>query len=225
MQLRAPSVAVCGRDLALLDEVVADISQSGGSAQAFAFDVTDVSGIGVAVASIESALGPISVCVANAGLGDNQSALDVTETDWNSMMDVNLKGVFFTCQAVARTMLERQYGRIVVMSSQAGLVGIRDHAVYTASKGGLNSLIKVLALEWASSNVVVNAVAPTFVYTPGTAERLDDPAYLAAVVERIPAGQVASIDDIAAAVMYLASPQARMVNGVVLPVDGGWTAQ
>lgn len=219
------TVALCGRDESSLAEAAAEVNATKGSATAFVFDVTDVREIAASVAEIENRLGPISVCVANAGVGDNQPALEVTESDWDHMMNVNLKGVFFTVQAAAKVMLSRQYGRIVVMSSQAGLVGIRDHAVYTASKGALNSLIKVLALEWSNKNVVVNAVAPTFVYTPGTAERLDDPDYHQAVVDRIPAGQVASIGDVAGAVMYLAGAEARMVAGVVVPVDGGWTAQ
>ena len=219
------AVAVAGRDSALLASVVKEIHATGGQALAVPFDVTDIASISTAIDRVVAELGSLDVCVANAGLGDNQPAVDVTEADWDSMMDVNLKGTFFTCQAAGRHMLEAGYGRIVVMSSQAGLVGIADHAVYTASKGALNALIKVLALEWAQHGVAVNAVAPTFVYTPGTAERLDDPVYLASVVERIPAGHVASIDDVAQAVMYLASSAARMVHGVVLPVDGGWTAQ
>ena len=185
------TVAAAGRDGELLASLVGEIETAGGQALAVPFDITDVPSISQAVDRVVAELGSLDVCVANAGLGDNQPALDVTEADWDAMMDVNLKGTFFTCQAVGRRMLEAGYGRIVVMSSQAGLVGIADHAVYTASKGGLNALIKVLALEWAQHGVAVNAVAPTFVYTPGTAERLDDPVYLAGVVDRIPAGQVA----------------------------------
>jgi NAD(P)-dependent dehydrogenase (short-subunit alcohol dehydrogenase family) len=122
-------------------------------------------------------------------------------------------------------MLRQGRGRIVALSSQAGLVGIRDHAVYSASKGGVNMLVKVLALEWSARGVTVNAVAPTFVYTPGTAERLDQPEYRAAVVDRIPIGRVGTIADVAGAVIYLASDAAAMVTGQVLAVDGGWTAQ
>ncbi|MFW2382484.1 MAG: SDR family NAD(P)-dependent oxidoreductase, partial [Acidimicrobiales bacterium] len=99
------------------------------------------------------------------------------------------------------------------------------HAVYSASKGGVNMLTKVLALEWSARGVNVNAVAPTFIYTPGTAERLDQPDYLAAVLDRIPAGRVGTITDVAGAVVYLASPAANMVTGHVLVIDGGWTAQ
>jgi len=219
------TVAVGGRDLELLASVVAEIEGFGQSARALPFDVTDPRAISVAIDDAVASMGGLDICVVNAGLGDNQPALEVTEDDWDRMMAVNLKGAFFTCQAAGRHMVPAGYGRIVVMSSQAGIVGIRDHAVYTTSKGGLNSMIKVLALEWAPHGVTVNAVAPTFVYTPGTAERLDDPDYLKTVVERIPAGRVATIDDVASAVIYLASPSAGMVNGTVLPVDGGWTAQ
>jgi NAD(P)-dependent dehydrogenase (short-subunit alcohol dehydrogenase family) len=97
--------------------------------------------------------------------------------------------------------------------------------VYSASKGGVNLLTKVLALEWAERGITVNAVAPTFIYTPGTAERLDDPAYLEAVLDRLPIGRVGTTTDVAGAVIYLASPAAGMVSGHVLLVDGAWTAQ
>jgi NAD(P)-dependent dehydrogenase (short-subunit alcohol dehydrogenase family) len=122
-------------------------------------------------------------------------------------------------------MLERRYGRIVSLSSQASLVGIPRHAVYSASKGGVNMLTRVLALEWSPFGVTVNAVAPTFVRTPGTAERLDDPAFAADVLSHIPIGRFGTTSDVAAAVLYLASPAAGLVTGTVLTVDGGWTAQ
>jgi NAD(P)-dependent dehydrogenase (short-subunit alcohol dehydrogenase family) len=141
------------------------------------------------------------------------------------MMDVNLRGLFFACQAAGRIMLAQGRGRIINMSSQAGVVGIRDHAVYSASKGGVNLLTKVLALEWSSRGVTVNAVAPTFIYTPGTAERLDQPEYLEGVLSRLPIGRVGTTTDVAGAVLYLASPAGAMVTGHVLVVDGGWTAQ
>lgn len=114
---------------------------------------------------------------------------------------------------------------IVNISSQASVVGIIDHAVYCASKGGVNQLTRVLALEWSRHGVNVNAVAPTFTYTSGTAERLDDPEYYSSVVNRIPANRVAEIQDVAGAVIYLASAAGNMVTGTTLLVDGGWTAQ
>ena len=188
-------------------------------------DVTDIDGTREAVRGIVGHHGRIDILVNNAGLGANHDAVDVTEDDWDAMMDVNLKGLFFASQAVGRHMIERGYGRVVNISSQAGLVGIKRHAVYSASKGGVNLLTKVLALEWAPFGVTVNAIAPTWIYTPGTAERLDDATFLAGVLERIPVGRVGTTADVAAAVVFLASRASGLITGAILPVDGGWTAQ
>lgn len=219
------TVAVAARTRRDAEVVAAEVSAAGGNATAHALDVSDVASIQQAVDEIVDHHGRIDVLVANAGLGANHPAVDVSEQDWDEMMDVNAKGLFFTAQAVGRVMLTQGSGRIVAISSQASLVGIRDHAVYCASKGAVNQIVRVLALEWGAGGVTVNAVAPTFIYTPGTAERLDDPEYLAAVVDRIPMGHVGTIADVAGAVVYLASDAAAMVNGTILPVDGGWTAQ
>jgi NAD(P)-dependent dehydrogenase (short-subunit alcohol dehydrogenase family) len=213
-------VAVAARSERELAELSADI---GGLA--VTMDLRSVGSINDAVSRVVKELGSIDILVNNAGLGANHPALEVTEADWDEMMTVNLKGTFFCCQAAARHMLAKGYGRIVNMSSQASLVGIRDHAVYCASKGGVNQLTRVLALEWSARGVTVNAVAPTFIYTPGTKERLDQPEYLRGVLSRIPAGRVGTIDDVAGAVIFLASDAASLVTGTVLPVDGGWTAQ
>lgn len=192
---------------------------------AVALDVTKVADIQRAFAVVQQRFGRVDVLVNNAGIGENQPALEVTEAKWDELMAVNLKGLFFCCQAAARLMLPREQGRIVNISSQASLVGIRDHAAYCASKGGVNQLTRVLALEWASRGVTVNAVAPTFILTPGTQERLERPEYLKGVLERIPLGRVGSIADVAGAVIYLASAAGGLVTGSVLSVDGGWTAQ
>jgi NAD(P)-dependent dehydrogenase (short-subunit alcohol dehydrogenase family) len=188
-------------------------------------DVTDVVGTKAAIDAAVATHGRIDILVNNAGQGAEHDALDVSEADWDEMMAVNLKGVFFTSQAVGRHMVERGYGRIVNISSQAGLVGIRRSAVYSASKGGVNLLTKVLALEWAPNGVTVNAIAPTWIYTPGTAGRLDDPPFLAGVLARIPIGRVGTTADVGAAVVFLSSRAAGLVTGAVLSIDGGWTAQ
>ncbi len=219
------SVVVAGRDLGVLQTLVAEITGEGGVAWPQYLDVTDLENIGSAMNSAREQFGALDILVNNAGLGANHRAEDVTEADWDTMMDVNLKGLFFCCQAAGRIMLDQGRGRIVNLSSQAGVVGIRDHAVYSASKGGVNMLTKVLALEWSARGVNVNAVAPTFIHTPGTAERLDQPEYLEGVLARIPASRVGTITDVAGAVIYLASAASNMVTGHILLVDGGWTAQ
>jgi NAD(P)-dependent dehydrogenase (short-subunit alcohol dehydrogenase family) len=218
-------VAVTARDLPAIEALVDEIEANGGEARAFRLDVADIDQIEPVMQAVQKSYGRLDILVNNAGLGANHPALEVTESDWDEMMAVNLKGLFFCCQSAGRIMLDQGYGRIINMSSQASVVGIRDHAVYCATKGGVNQLTKVLALEWSAKGVTVNAVAPTFIYTPGTAERLDNPDYLESVLNRLPIGQVGKIKDVAGAVIYLASPAGSMVSGSVLMVDGAWTAQ
>jgi NAD(P)-dependent dehydrogenase (short-subunit alcohol dehydrogenase family) len=215
-----------GRDVALAlveagAKVVAGVREPAAApVEAVELDLRDLASIRRAVDEVRP-----DILVNNAGVGTNHDALDATEEDWDEVLDVNLKGLFFACQAAGRHMVESGRGRIVNMSSQAGHVGIRRHAAYCASKGGVELLTKVLALEWGSRGVTVNAVAPTFVWTPGTADRLAQPEFLADVLTRIPSGRVATTAEVGAAVIFLASDAAAMVNGTSLLVDGGWTAQ
>lgn len=218
-------VVVTARDGEALEQLAAEIRAEGGDALPLALDVRDVEQIRAVFQQAVEHYGRLDVLVNNAGLGANHAATAVTEADWDDMMGVNLRGLFFCCQAAGRIMLEQGFGRIINMSSQASVVGIREHAVYCASKGGVNMLTKVLALEWSARGVTVNAVGPTFIYTPGTAERLDNPDYLQGVLNRLPIGKVGTIADVAGAVIYLASPAGGMVTGEILLVDGGWTAQ
>jgi NAD(P)-dependent dehydrogenase (short-subunit alcohol dehydrogenase family) len=218
-------IGVAGRRGSRVGEVVDAIRAAGGEAAPIEMDLSDRASIETAVADVVRAFGRIDVLVNNAGLGTNHDAIDATEEEWDELFAVNVRGLFFTSQSAARRMIDQGSGRIINMASQAGLVGIRRHAAYSASKAAVIGLTRVLALEWAPHGLTVNAVAPTWVYTPGTAARLDDPAFLASVLERIPIGRVATTADIAAAVIYLASPAAAMVTGTVLTVDGGWTAQ
>lgn len=217
-------VALAARDLEALEPVRQAIVKEGGKAFAFALDLRRVESIRSCFERIEAELGPIDVLVNNAGMGNPIPAEDITEEDWDWMMDLNLKGTFFCCQEAGKRMLSRKKGRIVNISSQASVVAIPHEAVYCASKGGLNMLTKTLAVEWSGRGVTVNAVGPTFVYTPGTAERLDDAQFLSSVLAKIPRGRVATIEDVASAVLYLASDSADMVTGTLLLVDGGWTA-
>ena len=218
-------VGVAGRRGDRLDAVAGAIRAADSDAVAIELDLTDHDSIEAGVSGLVKAFGRIDILVNNAGLGTNHDAIDATETEWDELFAVNVRGLFFASQSAARHMLAQGSGRIINMASQAGIVGIRRHAAYSASKAAVIGLTRVLALEWSADGVTVNSVAPTWVYTPGTADRLDDPVFLASVLERIPVGRVASTGDVAAAVLYLASPAAAMVTGTVLTVDGGWTAQ
>jgi NAD(P)-dependent dehydrogenase (short-subunit alcohol dehydrogenase family) len=219
-----------GHDLALAlagagATVVSGVRSVEGPTESVQLDLRDLGSIRRAVDEVVERHGQLDILVNSAGLGTNHDALDATEEEWDELLDVNLKGLFFACQAAGRHMVPRGYGRIVNMSSQAGHVGIRRHAAYSASKGGVELLTKVLALEWGPHGVTVNAIAPTFIRTPGTAERLDRPDFLADVLARIPVGRIGTTTDVAAALLFLASPSAGLVNGTSVLVDGGWTTQ
>jgi len=218
-------VLVSARSIDLLQGLVKEIESEGGEADAFQMDVRDAAGIEEVFHKIEKKYGTLDILVNNAGMGAPVPAVDITEDYWDNMMSLNLKGLFFCSQAAARIILKKGYGRIVNMSSQASVVGIPEEAVYCASKAGVNMLTKVMALEWSGKGITVNAVGPTFIYTPGTAERLDTPSFRDAVLSKIPAGRVGTITDVAGAVIYLASPASSLVTGTMLLVDGGWTAQ
>jgi NAD(P)-dependent dehydrogenase (short-subunit alcohol dehydrogenase family) len=219
------SVAIGARNPSDVDDLHAQVLAAGGVSRPIGIDMLDVASVRAAVDATVEEFGRIDILVNNAGLGTNHDALDVTEDEWDELMDVNVRGLFFACQAAGRHMLTQGYGRIVNLSSQAGSVGIRRHAAYCASKGAVEQLTRVLALEWSARGVTVNAVAPTFIRTPGTSDRLDQPEFLADVLAKLPLGRVGTTMEVAGAVIFLASPAASLISGAVLAVDGGWTAQ
>lgn len=199
--------------------------EAGRAIHPIVFDVCDVAGTRQAVDAAVAEHGRIDILVNNAGIGREHDPLEISEADWDELAEVNLKGAFFVTQAVARHMVGRAYGRIVMISSQASLVALPRSAVYCATKAGLNGLARTLALEWAPFGVTVNCVAPTWIYTPGTAGRLDIPEFRQSVLDRIPVGRIGLPSDVAAAVTFFASEASGLVTGAVLPVDGGWTVQ
>src|SRR5689334_22780112 len=180
------SVVATGRSDKDLDGLTAEAAERRLPLDTALLDVRHTSSIEAAVSDIVDRPGRIDVLVNNAGLGHAHRALDVTEEDLDEMMSVNLRGLFFMSQAVARVMIPAGGGRIVNMSSQGGVVGLPDAAVYCSSKGGVNMLTKVLALEWAEHGINVNAIAPTFIYTPGTAPLLDGPGLRDQILAKIP---------------------------------------
>jgi 2-dehydro-3-deoxy-D-gluconate 5-dehydrogenase len=171
-------------------------------------------------------VGALDILVNNAGIIRRADAVDFTETDWDDVMDVHLKAVFFLCQAFARSAFARGAGGAIVniASLLAFQGGIRIPS-YTAAKHGVAGLTKLLANEWAAKGINVNAVAPGYIETKNTEALRADPVRSKALLDRIPAGRWGEPEDIAGAAVFLASPAARYVNGTILPVDGGWLAR
>lgn len=169
---------------------------------------------------------PIDILVNNAGIIRRNDATDFTETDWDDVMDVNLKALFFTTQAFAKAVLARQgAGKVVNIASLLSFQGGIRVPSYTASKHGVAGLTKLLANEWAAKGINVNAVAPGYIETNNTQALRADPDRNKAILDRIPAGRWGQAEDIAGAVTYLCTPGARYVHGAILNVDGGWLAR
>lgn len=187
-------------------------------------NVTSLKSIERMVEKATERFGRIDILVNNAGINISKAALEVTEQDWDRVLDVNLKGVFFCSQAVARGMVQRKSGKIVNIASQNGVIGYYNRAAYCSSKAGVVNLTRVLAIEWAEQNINVNAVGPTFVRTPLTEKLFQDESFSQEVLSRIPLGRLGKPEDVAGAVVFLSSPAADLITGHTLLVDGGWTA-
>jgi NAD(P)-dependent dehydrogenase (short-subunit alcohol dehydrogenase family) len=215
---------VCSRTLSELENVGAEIEKLGRRVLIHPMDVTKMPEIHAMVEESVKTFGHIDVLVNNAGLNIPQWAEDVTEEAWDKIFDINLKGTFFCAQAVGKVMIRQKKGKIINISSQSGSVGLIMRSAYCASKGGLNLLTKVLALEWAKHNILVNAIAPTFLETPMTKPMLEKEEFRDYVMGNIPLGRLARFEDVTGAVIYLASEASNMVTGHVLLIDGGWTA-
>ena len=207
-----------------LDETAARAREYGHKVLAVDIDVRQMAQIRDGVAAVEKELGRIDILVNNAGINRPTPALDVTEDNWDDHFNTNVRGGFFMAQAVAPGMIARGWGRVVFISSQSGLIGIPGQPVYCSSKGAVIQLTRTLGVEWAKHGITVNTVAPTFVETNLTRERLANPEFRKFVLGKIPSGKLATPEDVAAAVVYLASEEAGTVNSAVLSVDGGWAA-
>jgi NAD(P)-dependent dehydrogenase (short-subunit alcohol dehydrogenase family) len=192
---------------------------------ALELDVRDPSQAATCVANVVDRFGHLDVLVNNAGLVIRKPALELTVEDWDSVLDVNLRGAFFLAQSAGAVMVGRRSGRIVNIASIFGLVGGPNRAAYSASKGGLVSLTRSLAVEWAAFNVQVNAVAPNVTRTPMTENLLSDPKTVDAITTETPTGRLATAEDVSGAVAWLAMQAPPYITGVTLPIDGGWTAR
>ncbi len=169
--------------------------------------------------------GRIDILVNNAGIIRRADALEFTEEDWDAVMDVNLKSLFFLSQAVAKTMVPRGSGKIINIASLLSFQGGIRIPSYTASKSGVAGLTKLLACEWGPKGINVNAIAPGYIETNNTQALREDPERNKAILDRIPAGHWGQSSDLAGAAVFLASDQANYIHGITLPVDGGWLAR
>ena len=190
----------------------------------FAMDVRDMGQRSEGVRAVREFYGRVDILVNNAGINRPAPGLEITEENWDDHFATNIKGGFFLAQKVAPMMIERRWGRIIWISSQSGLTAIPGQPAYCSSKGAVIQAVRTLGVEWAKYGITVNSVAPTFVETNLTRARLQNEEFRKFVLGKIPIGRLAEAEDIAAAVVYLASDEARMVNCHILRVDGGWTA-
>jgi NAD(P)-dependent dehydrogenase (short-subunit alcohol dehydrogenase family) len=189
-----------------------------------AVDLSSAGNIRGFAESLQQASGGIDLLVNNAGVNVPKPALELTEHDWDTVFDTNLKGTFFLTTALARHWVAAGTpGAIVNIASQAGIVAIEERAAYGTSKAGMIHLTKILALEWAAAGIRVNAVAPTFVRTELTASTLSRPDWAAELLSRIPIGRFGEPEDVAGAVAFLLSDAASLITGHTLAVDGGYT--
>jgi 2-deoxy-D-gluconate 3-dehydrogenase len=228
----AIGLAQAGYDLALTDLDAAmlkdtlkqpDIAQR--TTVAISLDLRSQDSIKAAFEEAWTDLGPLDLLVNNAGRALLRPVVDVSEADWDDVIDTNLKGAFFLSQLYGRACIAAgRPGAIVSMASTHGMTGIAGRSVYGISKAGLIQMTRMLAIEWADKNIRVNAVAPTTVMTESRQQMLADPVARTNALARIPSGRFATAEEIAAAVVYLASDGAASVTGHTLPVDGGLTA-
>ena len=220
-------VALGLRDVGRDDGLAEEIRSLGRRALAVQMDVVELDQVEAAVAATVDEFGSVDLLINNAGGGAGHvPAEEVSRDGFQRTLDVNLRGTFFACQAAFASMRERSFGRIVNVSSQAGLVALPGEAVYCATKAAVSHLTRCLAVEWGQYGINANAVAPTFIRTPGTEPALSDPIFRAEVEERIAAlHRIGEPDEVAGAVVFLCSPAASLITGEVLVIDGGWTVR
>lgn len=218
------TVAICGRNETELDNLSTQLSNQGKEVSVHVIDITEINKIMNLVDDVINQFGRIDVLINCAGVNRLQDALDVTEKDWDAIINTNLKGLFFCAREVARVMIKQGGGRIINISSSCGTVGFPRRAAYGSSKGGVNTLTKNLAVEWAKYNINVNAIAPAFFETPLTEKQFKEDGFQKYLKQNTLLGRAGKPEEIVGAVIFLASNASSYITGHILAVDGGWTA-
>ena len=217
-------VAICGRKRDDLDRVSSAIKELDRDSAGFFLDVTSKESVLEGVDGIMNHFGKVDILVNNAGINHRVPALEFPEEAWDRIINTNLKGYFLVAQAAAPQMLERGYGKIINMSSIMGTVALPELVAYAASKGGVNQITKVMALEWAKKGIRVNAIGPTYFETELVAQLRDDPERFRFITERIPMGRWGHPSELEGVVIFLAAPASDFITGQTIYIDGGWTA-
>lgn len=213
-------VVLNGRDAAKLEAARAHVP----GAMTAAFDVTDHAAVEAGIAAVEAAHGPLSILVANAGINLRAASVDMPPETWRRVMDVNLNGVWYCCQAAGKRMVARGRGKIITICSVQSELGRPTIAPYAASKGALRMLTRTLCAEWAKHGVNVNGVAPGYYDTELTSALVQDPVFTDWLCKRVPAGRWGRVEELVGAAVFLAAPASDFVHGQLIFVDGGMTA-
>lgn len=217
-------VAIAGRDRDGLQATAAQIEAAGRRCVMIEADMRSAEGPLHAAQAALDAFGTVDILVNNAGIARIAPILESSLADWEDTIAVNLRAPYLLAQALAPKMIEQRSGKIINVSSQAGVVAIEGHASYAASKGGLNMLTKVMALEWGPHNIQVNAVAPTVILTPMGTQVWGDPAKAAPMLAKIPLRRFGQPVEVADLILFLASPASDLITGETILIDGGYTA-
>jgi NAD(P)-dependent dehydrogenase (short-subunit alcohol dehydrogenase family) len=216
-------IAVCGRNPQDLERVSAEIQTMGRKSQGFELDVLSKEKVKKAVEQILNHFGHVDILVNNAGTNYRVPVLEYPEEQWDLIINTNLKGYFLVAQAVVPQMIERGYGKVINMSSIFGKTPLPNQLAYASSKGGVDQMTKVMALEWAKKGVRVNAIGPTYFETDMVKQIRNDPERFNFINERTPMGRWGYLPELEGTVIFLAAPASDFITGQTIYVDGGWT--